>query len=86
MKKTVQVMENNYTTTTTMDKSLDMLSLFDYLGHPAGPKLGKAVAASATKQKINTEVRQVTNKNYSGPILLYPKYFLDSYFNPKLLF
>jgi len=81
MKETVQVMENNWTKTTTTDKSLDMLSLYDYLGHPAGKELGKLVASSAAKQKIKMETRAVANKKYSGPVMLYPKYFLDSYFN-----
>jgi len=76
-------MENNWTKTTTMDKSLDMMSLYDYLGHAAGPNLGKAVASSAAKQKIKIETRDVSNRKYSGPIMLYPKYFLDSYFNKK---
>jgi hypothetical protein len=78
-------MENKYTTTTTTDKSLDMVSLFDYLHHPAGSRLGKEVAAAASRQNIRTEIRQVSNKKYSGPILLYPKYFLDGYFNKTLL-
>lgn len=86
MKKTVQVMENNWTKTTTTDKSLDMLSLFDYLGHAAGPNLGKLVASAAVKQKTKMETRMVANKKYTGPIVLYPKYFLDSYFKTKLPF
>ena len=81
MKETVQVMENNWTKTTTADKSLDMMSLYDYLGHAAGPNLGKAVASAAAKQKIKMDTRTVANKKYSGPVILYPKYFLDSYFN-----
>ena len=86
MKETVQVMENNWTKTTTADKSLDMMSLYDYLGHAAGLNLGKEVAAVAAKQKVKMEIRQVSNKKYSGPVLLYPRYFLDNYFNKKLPF
>ena len=74
-------MENNWTKTTTADKSIDMMSLYDYLGHAAGPNLGKAVASVAAKQKIKMETRDVANKKYTGPVTLYPKYFLDSYFN-----
>ena len=74
-------MENNWTKTTTADKSVGMMSLYDYLGHAAGPNLGKAVASSAAKQKIKMETRDVANKKYTGPVVLYPKYFLDSYFN-----
>ena len=76
-------MKNNWTKTTTADKSLDMMSLYDYLGHAAGSDLGKSVASSAAKQKIKMETRTVANKKYTGPIVLYPKYFLDSYFNNK---
>lgn len=76
-------MENNWTKTTTADKSVGMMSLYDYLGHAAGPNLGKAVASSAAKQKIKMETRDVANKKYTGPVILYPKYFLDSYFNKK---
>ena len=82
-KEIQQVMENNWTKTTTMDKSLDMMSLFDYLGHAAGSNIGKQVAQAAAKQKVQIETRHVSNKKYTGPILLYPKYFLDSYFSTK---
>ena len=66
---------------TTVDTN--MMSLFDYLGHAAGSDLGKAVATSASSQKIKIEIRQVANKKYTGPVMLYPKYFLDSYFVKK---
>lgn len=78
-------MENNktYTMTTTADKSLNMMSLYDYLGHAAGSNLGLQVAQAAAKQKIQIETRYVSNKKYTGPVLLYPKCFLDNYFNTK---
>jgi len=80
MKETVHHMENNWTTTTTIDKSLNMMSLYDYLGRAAGKSLGALVADAAARQKIKFETRQVSNPKYSGPVMLYPKYFLDSYF------
>jgi hypothetical protein len=76
-------MENNWTKTTTADKSIGMMSLYDYLGRAAGSDLGKSVASTAAKQKIKMETRTVANKKYTGPVILYPKYFLDSYFNNK---
>ena len=82
-KKTVQAMENKYTTTTTADKSLDMMSLFDYLGHAAGEELGKKVAGIAAKRSVRTAIRQVITKKYTGPVMLYPKSFLDWYFKPE---
>jgi len=57
-----------------------MLSLYDYLGHPAGPDLGKQVAAAATLAKCTITSRTVATRNYSGDILMYPKSFLDQYF------
>ncbi len=83
MKEITHHMENNWVKTTTMDKSLDMLSLYDYLGTAAGSTLGKEVAQEAAKQKVQVETRHVSNKKYTGPILLYPKHFLDKYFNEE---
>ena len=49
---TIENLYNMSNTTTTADKSLNMMSLFDYLGKPAGGQLGKRVAEEASKQKI----------------------------------
>lgn len=80
MKETAHYMKNNWTTTTTIDSSLDMMSLFDYLGRAAGSELGKQVAGVAARRKIRTAIRQVSNKKYTGVVMLYPKSFLDWYF------
>jgi len=61
-----------------------MMSLFDYLGRAAGPKLGWEVAKEANLQKTKTGIREVSNTRYSGPIKLYTENFLMSFFNnPK---
>lgn len=59
-----------------------MLSLFDHLGKAAGAELGKEVYDAAVKKKIHTklETREVSNRKYTGKIMLYPKWFLDEYF------
>ena len=57
-----------------------MMSLFDYLGRPAGPELGQRVAAAAAQNKIKFETRDVSTKTYNGKIMLYPKSFLDQFF------
>jgi hypothetical protein len=57
-----------------------MMSLYDYLGKAAGSDLGKAVAKTATMEKVPITRREVTTRNYSGEILMYPKSFLDKYF------
>ena len=46
-----------------------MMSLYDYLGHPAGSKLGQQVAAAAAQNKIKFETRHVSTKNYTGDIM-----------------
>jgi len=63
-----------------------MLSLFDYLGQPAGKELGAQVAAYAKIRKASYSSRYVTNPKYSGPVLLYTKEFLDECFLIKKIF
>ena len=59
----------------------EMLSLYDYLGKAAGRELGKDVFAAATAKKIVTTIKQVSNPVYKGKIVMYPKSFLNEYFN-----
>ena len=59
---------------------MEYLSLYDFLGKPAGGELGKQVAAAAYKAGIKMESRAVENPKFTGKILLYPKDFLDFYF------
>ena len=60
---------------------IEMISLYDYLKKPAGPELGKQVAAAANADKIKIDFKQVSNPKYKGNILMYPKTWLDEYFN-----
>lgn len=57
------------------------VSLFDFLGYPAGSELGKRVAESAKNSNIIVNTRFVQTKKYTGQILLYPESFLVDYFN-----
>jgi hypothetical protein len=59
---------------------MEYLSLYDYLGKPAGEELGKEVAIVAIQNKIPLQTRQVSNPKYTGTVNLYPKDFLDFYF------
>lgn len=61
-----------------MDNTL--LSLYDYLGHAAGLKLGEEVNKAAQLKDIPPHLRQVSNPKYEGKVMLYPKWFLDEYF------
>ena len=63
---------------------MKMVSLYDYLGRAAGPELGKQVATAAAKAGVKHEIREVSNPKYRGPIMLYPKSFLDLYFRGGL--
>ena len=64
--------------------NMNMMSLYDYLGHAAGPELGKQVASAAARSGVKHEIREVSNTKYSGPIMLYPKSFLDNFFGGGL--
>ncbi len=64
--------------------NMDMISLYDYLGHAAGPDLGKKVASAAAKAGVKHEMREVNHKGWNGPIMLYPRTFLDLYFRGGL--
>ena len=64
--------------------NMNMMSLYDYLGHAAGPELGKQVASAATRAGVKGEIREVSNPKYSGPIMLYPRSFLDNFFSGGL--
>jgi hypothetical protein len=58
----------------------EFISLYDYLGRAAGKELGKQVAEYAFSSRVPHEIRQVSNPGYTGPIMLYPKAFLELYF------
>jgi hypothetical protein len=57
------------------------ISLYDYLGRPAGSALGKQVAEAAAKLKLPIEIRHVSTARYTGPIMLYPENWLIGYFS-----
>ena len=59
------------------------VSLFDFLGKPAGSDLGKQVATEATAKKIKIQTREVKTKKYTGKIMLYPQQFLVEYFTKE---
>jgi len=59
---------------------MEYLSLYDYLGKPAGKELGGQVAQAAYKGGIKPQNREIDNPKYTGIVHLYPKDFLDFYF------
>ena len=67
-----------------INNNMEKVSLYDYLGHAAGSDLGKQVAIAASKAGIKSEIREVSHVGYKGPIMLYPRTFLDLYFKGGL--
>ena len=72
---------NNYK---KREKIMQMMSLFDYLGHAAGSELGRQVAEAASMSRVKSEMREISNPKYTGKVMLYPKAFLDLYFKNNL--
>jgi len=66
------------------DNSMEKISLYDYLGHAAGSDLGQQVANAARQAGVKGEIREVSNPKYRGPVMLWPKAFLDLYFKGGL--
>ena len=66
------------------ENNMEKISLYDYLGHAAGADLGQQVAFAAAKAGVMTETRHVSNPVYKGPVMLYPRSFLDLYFKGGL--
>ena len=58
-----------------------MISLYEYLGYPAGSALGKKVFAFAKLIKANHGTKTVPQSRYkNGQIITYDRAFLDLYF------
>ena len=71
-------------TKTKKDNSMSKVSLYDYLGHAAGSELGQKVATAARQAGVRGEMREVANPKYTGPVMLWPRAFLDLYFKGGL--
>ena len=69
---------------TKIDNSMSKVSLYDYLGHAAGSDLGQQVATAARQAGVKGEIREVSNPKYKGPVMLWPRAFLDLYFKGGL--
>jgi hypothetical protein len=65
---------------------VEMLSLYDYLGHAAGNKLGKQVAEYAKLRKARYGTKKVDHYGYQGLVQTYTKAFLNECFNAKKVF
>jgi hypothetical protein len=66
-----------------MENNQEFISLYDYLGMPAGNELGKQVNEAAKQNNQPVKFREVSTPNYTGKVMLYKQEFLDNYFNPQ---
>jgi len=57
------------------------MSLYDYLGKPAGSNLGEQVFRAASASKIPVKTKEVTTPKYKGKIMMYPENWLIGYFS-----
>lgn len=69
-----------------MEKKVEMLSLYDYLGRAAGSKLGELVAKYAKLRKARYGVKEVNHFGYQGTVQTYTKEFLDECFEARKVF
>jgi len=63
-----------------MSTEPNFVSLFEFMGKPAGRELGAQVHEAAKKSGISTRTRDISNPKYTGKVMLYPQAFLDLYF------
>ena len=63
-----------------MENKNEYLSLYDYLGKAAGPKLGAEVKKYVDENNIPFSKKHITQGGYDGNVLTYPKSFLELYF------
>jgi hypothetical protein len=57
------------------------MSLYDYLGKPAGSNLGEQVFRAASVSRIPVKTKEVTTPKYKGKIMMYPENWLIGYFS-----
>ena len=57
------------------------MSLYDYLGKPAGSNLGEQVFRAASISRIPVKTKEVTTPKYKGKIMMYPENWLIGYFS-----
>ena len=63
---------------------MEYKSLYAYLGHGAGSKLGREVATKASELNLKLEKVTIDEKlSPSGFVYSYPVDFLDEFFNKK---
>ena len=60
------------------------VSLYEFLGSAAGFKLGEQVYKKSKELDIVVQSRKISNPKYKGTVALYPRYFLERYFQNEV--
>jgi len=63
-----------------IENEVEYHSLYEYLGYPAGPRLGDEVNKAAIKSKQEYVTQYIEQGGYKGNVFCYTKDFLDEYF------
>jgi hypothetical protein len=64
-----------------VEKDETMMSLYDYRGRRDYDKIGQKVFECAKKMRVKIQDKHIENPKYKGVVKMYPKWFLDDYFN-----
>jgi 7-cyano-7-deazaguanine synthase len=56
------------------------VSLYEFLGTAAGKELGAKIFKKSKELDVFVQSRKISNPKYKGTVALYPRYFLERYF------
>jgi hypothetical protein len=71
------IKENNMET----KKVTDWVTAFEFLGKPIGKEDGAKLYAKFTSLGLTHKSKEISNKKYTGKINMYPRLFLEIYFD-----
>lgn len=69
---------------TQQSNAVEYKSLYDFRGHGIRKEegeLGKLIYQEAKKREVKVITQEVSNPKYTGNVLTYPAWFLESYFH-----
>jgi len=69
---------NEKTSSTPNPSEPKYLSLFDFLGKPAGKELGGKVYQTALVKNVPIKTKEISNPIHTGTVMMYPVEFLNS--------
>ena len=64
-----------------MERDETMMSLYDYRGRRDYDNIGQKVCDRAMEMGVKIQDKHIENPKYKGVVKMYPKWFLDEYFD-----